>query len=388
MQTLKSSSVFSTSHLLKFSFKPKSFIFCLYYSSFSSSTSVSNPPLFNYLVNDLDFTETQALSISNRYSQVKSFEKAQLVTKIFQSLGFSNTQIASSVRTTPQILFADVEKNLRPKIKLFQDLGLVEPHLSKFFSRNSFLLICSLDKKLIPSIQFIKKVLGNNNDDLFKVFDRCKGFIAGDATLKLLRNVEYLESCGIVGSQLSKLLTRQPRIFRLRESALRDLVSRALGMGFSTDSRMLVHAIHTMNCLSEQTFKKKREFLKSFGFSDNECMDMFRKTPTVFRVSEEKLKLGIEFFTNVAKYDKNVLVFRPHLLMNSLEDRVIPRYRVMQIIKSKKLKTNRSFLCILRYTENDFLEFMSRFTDDVEELFIAYKAHLLHTSSSSEEEEP
>ncbi|XP_022774905.1 uncharacterized protein LOC111316927 [Durio zibethinus] len=383
MQTLKLSSIFSTSYFLNFSLKPKSFIFIF---SYSRSTSVSNPPLFNYLVKNLDFTETQAFSISNRYSHVKSLKKAYSVANFFQSLGFSNAQIASAVHVAPHILFADVEKKLRPKIKLFQDLGLVEPHLGKFFSKNSTLLTCSLDKKLIPSIQFVKKILGNNNEDLFKVFNRCNGFLARDDMLKLSRNLEYLESCGIVGSQLSKLLTRQPRIFRMRESALGDLVTRVVDMGFSIDSRMLMHAIHTLSCLSEQTFQKKCELLKTFGFSDNDCLVMFRKIPGVFRVSEEKMKLRIEFFLNVAKFDKNVLASRPILLMSSLEDRVIPRYRVLQIIKSKKLlKTDRSFLYILDFTERKFLEFISRFPDDVEELLMAYKTRILHTSSSEEE---
>ncbi|XP_022774907.1 uncharacterized protein LOC111316931 [Durio zibethinus] len=354
MHTLKSSSIFSTSYFLNFSLKPKSFIFIL---SYSSSTSVSNPPLFNYLVKNLDFTETQAVSISNRYSHGKSLQKAHSVANFFQSLGFSNAQIASAVHVAPQILFADVEKKLRPTIKLFQDLGLVEPHL------------------------------GNNNEDLFKVFNRCNGFIARDGISNLSRNIEYFESCGIVGSQLSKLLMRQPRIFRMRESALRDLVTRVVDMGISTDSRMLVHGIHTLSCLSEQTFKKKCELLKTFGFSDNHCLVLFRKNPAFFRVSEEKMKLGIEFFLNVAKFDRNVLAYKPNLLMSSLEDRVIPRYRVFQIINSKKLlKTDRSFYSILEYTENKFLEFISRFPDDVEELLMAYKAHLLHTSSSEEEE--
>ncbi|KAK6238065.1 hypothetical protein QUC31_003534 [Theobroma cacao] len=260
-------------------------------------------------------------------------------------------------------------------------------HLDKFLSRNSVLLACSLDKKLIPSIQIVKRVLGNNdNKDLIKVFDRSNGFIASGRIIKLSRNIEYLESCGIVGSQLSRLLRRQPRIFRMRESALRDLVSRVLDMGFSTDSRMLVHAVHTMNRLSEQTLKKKWELLKSFGFSENDCLDMFRKAPGLFRPSEEKMKLGIVFFMSIAKVDKNVLVSRPHLWMNSLEDRVIPRYRVWQIIKLKKLlKKEPSFLNLLDYKEREFLQFISSFTDDVEELLMAYKAHLLHTSEEEEE---
>ncbi|KAK8519969.1 hypothetical protein V6N13_031556 [Hibiscus sabdariffa] len=387
MQILKSSSIFSNFRLFNSSSKPKSFIVFLQYFSAASSYSVSNPSLFNYLVKDLNFSEIQASSISDRFCHVKSLEKTKSVVNFLKSQGFSNAEIASTARWTPQILFASVEKQLRPKVKFFQDLGLMEPHIGKFFSMNSTLLTCSLDKKLIPSIQFIRKVLGNNNEDLFKVFSRCNGFIARDCILKLSRNIEYLESCGIVGSQLSSLLRRQPRIFRMRDSALRELVSRALAMGFSTDSRMLVHAIHTMNCLSEETFKKKWELFNSFGFSDDDCATMFRRAPGLFRVSEEKLKLGIEFFIDVAKFDKNVLVSKPFNLMFSLEDRVIPRYKILQIIKSKKLlKKDKSFSNILELTEKDFLEFISRFTDDMEELLIAYKAHLLPTSSSSDDE--
>ncbi|KAB2597293.1 hypothetical protein D8674_000213 [Pyrus ussuriensis x Pyrus communis] len=99
--------------------------------------------------------------------------------------------------------------------------------------------------------------------------------VAKDPESRLLRNSAYMESCGIVGSQLSMLLKRQPWLFIVQESVLRCLVA-------------------------------KLNLLCDFGFSKDECMEMFRRTPGLLRTSEEKLKFGIDFFLNTIKFKKSV----------------------------------------------------------------------------------
>ncbi|CAL5365508.1 unnamed protein product [Camellia sinensis] len=211
---------------------------------------------------------------------------------------------------------------------------------------------------------------------------RCNWVTFREPRERLLSNVAFLESCGIVGSQLSVLLTRQPRLFVLSESKLRDLVLRVLDMGFSIESRMLVHALYTVSCMTGETFNRKLELFRSFGFSESECMEMFRRTPGLFRTSEDKLRVGIEFFLNDIKFERSVLVHRPNCLMHSMEERVIPRYRVLQVMKSKGLlKKMPSLIHVLNLTEEEFLaKFISKFRDDAEELLVAYKGHLLDSS--------
>lgn len=99
--------------------------------------------------------------------------------------------------------------------------------------------------------------------------------------LRLLCNIAFLESCGIVGSQLSTLLKRKPRLFVIRESTLRDLVSRVLDMGFLIKWRMLVHAVYAVSGMSGETLSRKLELFRSFGFSEGELMEMFRRYPEV-----------------------------------------------------------------------------------------------------------
>ena len=360
----------------------------IFFSFFSSpaKTLNSNSPFFNYLTNSFKLTETEALSISNRFSGswVASPEKPQSVHSLLREYGFSETQIRYTVRVSPRILFLNVKKILKPKIEFFKQLGLVDSDLGKFISHNSTLLTVSLERKLVPCVEILKKILVNdkNGEGLIRVINRCNAVVRRDPQTRLLRNVAFLQSCGIVGSQLSTLLKSQSWLFVTSESYLRELVSRALHMGFSVNSRMLVHALYTVSCLSSHTFRKKVDLFGNFGFSEQDCVEMFRRAPSLFRASEEKLKFGIDFFMNRVKYEKSILVRRPGCLISSMENCAIPRFKVLQVIKLKKLLDKEpSFYSVLYMTEEEFLDkFISRFRDDAEELLFAYKGHLLDFS--------
>ncbi|KAM2099597.1 hypothetical protein ACFX1T_026865 [Malus domestica] len=362
------------------------------FSSLSSPTQIVKPNgnshLADYLVNTFKFTKTQAFSISSRFSWVTSLEKPQSVYSFLQELGFSDTHIRSAVRVSPQILFSNIDKTLRPKLEFFQQLGLFGSDLARFIAKNSTLLTASLDRKLVPCIEILKKILGNdeNAKDLIRVLHRCNWVVTRDPKSRLLGNIAFMESCGIVGSQLSTLLKRQPWLFIVQESVLRSLVARVVEMGFSLNSGMLVHGLYTVSCLRNGTISRKLDLLRGFGFSEDECMDMFRRTPGLLRTSEEKLKFGIDFFLNTVKFKKSVLIHTPWILMYSMENRVSARYRILEVIKSKQLlKRDPSFYDALILPENEFLDkFISRFRGDAEELLVTYKARLLDSTDEED----
>ena len=316
--------------------------------------------------------------ISNKYSYIKSPEKPETVRQYFHNVGFSDTDIQLAVSASPHILFSDVDKTLKPKIEFFQHLGLEGSDLGKIISKTPSILAVSLEKKLIPIVEILKKILVNDTDNeyLIRVVSRWNGILKIHPEKSgLLRNIEYFRNCGIVGSQLSVLLVRQPRLFFYEELKLRHLVSRVLDMGFSTKSRMFVYGFHALSCVTEETFDRKLELFRSYGFSKEEFIEMFRKAPGIPKLSEERLKLGLEFFLKEIECEKSVLVRIPICLACSIENRAIPRYRVFQIIMSRgMLRKESSFPSTLLLSEKNFLKkFVLRFGDDAEELLLAYK---------------
>ena len=104
---------------------------------------------------------------------------------------------------------------------------------------------------------------------------------------------------------------------------------------------------------------------------------MFRRSPTLLRTSEKKVKVGLEVFLHTVMLPKSVLVHQPRVFMYSMEDRVLPRYRVFQLLIEKKLcKKVPSYIHLLCLSEEVFLDkYISQFRENAEELLVAYKGH-------------
>ncbi|XP_028767356.1 uncharacterized protein LOC114725071 [Neltuma alba] len=195
---------------------------------------------------------------------------------LFQ-IGLSESHIQSIISRRPQLLFSRVDKTLKPKIEYFQLLGFHGPELGELLSKNGILLSCSLNKTLVPSVKCVRQIV-NNEKDLIKVLQRYAEWII-PRQQRVLDNAAFFKSCGIVGSQLSFLMTKNARLFAMRESLVRNYVSRTVNLGFSVNSRMLVHGLRTISSMSIVKFNRKLEIIQSCGFSRDEAMQMFRRTP-------------------------------------------------------------------------------------------------------------
>ncbi|KAL5703825.1 hypothetical protein ACHQM5_022329 [Ranunculus cassubicifolius] len=372
---------------LKFS---KLFLSFSYATASSSDTVSQSDPLFtNYLINTFGFSETRALSASNRFSKswVKNPQRIESTVHLLQKYGFSEAQIRHTIQIQPQILFSDANKTLEPKLRFFESLGITGSELGLYISMSTNVLVQSLDRKMIPTIEILKRILSNDQKALICVLKRCKWILCKYP--RLAANVSLLESYGIVRYQLSTLLKNQPFLFVMKESKIKDFLHKAEAMGFSPGSRMFVHGLLTSSSMNSETWEKKIKIFQSFGFSREDCAVMFRRTPALPRVSEEKLKIGIEFLISNVGIERSAIMNQPFVLMYSMEKRVIPRYIVLEILKSKKLlDKNPSFINVICLTEEEFLDkYISRFGNSAERLLVAYKGGDLLNVFSSEESE-
>ncbi|KAL3637419.1 hypothetical protein CASFOL_018587 [Castilleja foliolosa] len=391
---------FRPSLLLPFTFPNRHWDVCRRSHPLSTKSLATSAPQVNsknvvladFLTDSLKFPKTTAVAVSSCFPCTTSLDKPKAVVRFLKSLGFSDTQIQSSIKRQPSILFADVEKNLKPKIEFFRELGLRGPRLGILISKNSALLTSSLDNKLKPSIGVIKRFIelhgGQkvNDDDLsdlmFRILSRYCWVIANDSRLQ--SNMIYLQRCGIVGSQLIMVLKTELRLFSLSDDEMKNLVLRAVEMGFEMGSRMLVYAVLALYSNSPETINKKIKLLQSLGFTKDECNEMFVKSPVLFKRSEAKLRRVVEFLINSAMLDKSVIVGTPTVLGLSMEKRIIPRFKVLQMIKSMNLFVHEpSFFSALFLTDKKFVEnYILRFNDDeAKKLQVTFEKLLLSESS-------
>ncbi|KAL3845805.1 hypothetical protein ACJIZ3_003208 [Penstemon smallii] len=314
-----------------------------------------------------------SLQLASRVASVtKKPKSSDSILSFFKEVGFSNTQLEKVVKYRPIFLLSDLEKIFKPKIKLFQDLGFSADDIAKIITTDPSILHCSVDNRLIPSLSTLKGLLGSD-EGVAKILRTSGSLLTRDLEKTLVPNVKFLESCGVSMDQILKVIYCFPRFFLLKPEVVRKFVDKADELGVNRSSKQFFYAVRTVSSMTNKNWELKMRAFRDMGFSENDILRMFRYSPSVFAMSGKKLKKVKEVLIATGKYDISCIVNTPVSLCCSIENRYIPRFRVLGILESKKLITNWPCLSTLQsFTDKRFFEkFVSPYLDEIGDVYKA-----------------
>ncbi|CAL9122761.1 unnamed protein product [Musa acuminata var. zebrina] len=208
-------------------------------------------------------------------------------------------------------------------------------------------------------------------------------------------NLKFLrDECGIPEERVFLVLRSQPQLITNKPKSLRALVARADELGMPRQSRMFMWTLNILQRVSKERFEAKVELMRSFGWSESEFSSAVRKNPTFLSISLDMMHRKMEFFINVVGYTPSFIASQPSILLYSLQKRVIPRFRVTEMLKLKGLWTGKyKFTSILVFTDTKFMEkFVLPHKENVPELLDILRVagtwkrnETLHLASEDEE---
>ncbi|CAA2998609.1 transcription termination factor MTERF8, chloroplastic-like, partial [Olea europaea subsp. europaea] len=286
--------------------------------------------------------------------------------------GFSKTQLEKVVKTQPGLLSASIDNTIKPKIKIFQDLGFSANDIAEIISNDPVILHRSADKRFIPSLSVLKSLLGSSAE-VAKVLKISGWFLKNDLEKTMVPNIEFIKSCGVGMEQIIKHIYSFPRFLLHSPESIKKFVKTVDEMGVCRSSKMFIHAVRVVSSMSDQNLEIKLKLFRDLGFSEYEILEMFRKTPPVFAVSERKLKKVMEVLLATGKYDVSCIFNSPTSFICSVENKLKPRIQVLSILESRNLIEKwPSLATMTRMTEISFFEkFVYPFLNEVGEVYMA-----------------
>ncbi|KAG1366658.1 transcription termination factor MTERF6, chloroplastic/mitochondrial [Cocos nucifera] len=350
--------------------------------SFSSSSSIttaaaaatvnsSSPgPQFmvEYLITSCGLSPSEAAKASTYLRRIKSPQRPDSVLGFFKSQGFDDADIRKIVSRQPRCLGFDVEKTLAPKFRALRDLGFSQSDLPQLVVHPSVLKF-RLHRTLLPRIELWRNLFGSL--ELLKKFLKRKNwFLNCSIEKRILPNLSLLRDYGIPDKRISYILKRDPSLIVRSPDSLRHLVGRVEELGVSPHSGMFAGVLQTLQACSKARFEAKMELMRSFGWSESEFLTALSKAPSILNVSKKVMQGKMEFLVEEAGCTPSYVARFPLLLMFSLDKRLVPRYRAIEILKSKGLHTRKCQLYrIMCVSEKDFFEkFILCHKDEVPEL--------------------
>ncbi|CAI9775436.1 unnamed protein product [Fraxinus pennsylvanica] len=279
------------------------------------------------------------------------------------------------VRTRPGLLAASLEKTLKPKIKIFQDLGFSDNDIAEIISNGPWCLKRSADNRFMPTLSVLKSLLGSSAE-VAKVLKISGWYLTIDLKKTLVANIEFLESCGVDTEQIIKQIYNFPRFLLHSPTDMKKFVKKVDEMGTCRSSRLFIHAVRVVSSMTDENWELKLKHFSELGFSKDDIFKMFKKSPPVFAVSPRKLKEVKEILLATGKYDLSCIVNDPTSLICSVENKIKPRMLVLGILDNKNLiKKWPSLTTISRLPESKFWEkFVQPYLNEVGELYMVNSA--------------
>ncbi|KAK7333717.1 hypothetical protein VNO80_30494 [Phaseolus coccineus] len=353
--------------------KPTAFL--LYFKYFTSTTSFDSESDGNhhkddtftvsYLINSCGLSTKLARELSNRVN-LKSPDGPNAVIDLLSNYGFSKSQLAKIVENHPKLLLANAENNLLPKLKFFRSIGVSDTDLPKILIRGRHILSRSLEKCLIPRYEILRSALLDDEEVVRSLKTSSFGFSFSDTKKNLVPNIEVLRKCGVPQASISYLMIHAGTLAYREHSKFVEVVNTAKEIGFNP---LRVNFIVAIEVLSKRkaVWESRFEIYERWGWDREMALRVIRKFPAVIKLSEETFTKKMNFLVKEMGCPSEAIAEYPVVVAYNLEKRIIPRFSVIKILKSKGLLENSfpfgSFICI---NENTFLEkFVVNFQKDL-----------------------
>ncbi|KAF9611067.1 hypothetical protein IFM89_026947 [Coptis chinensis] len=180
-------------------------------------------------------------------------------------------------------------------------------------------------------------------------------------------NIALLSDNGVPKHNIIKLFMLNPRTLASRNDRFRTIVEEIKEMGFDSRSPMFIQAFVSRFGMSKTRWEERWAFMHKLGFSHAESLSMFKKHPSGFELSKEKIQSRVEFFTVKQKFELSDIAKNPVILALALEKRNIPRCNVLEVLYSNGLIGSRnasSITSALKLIEKKFGEkFATKYQD-------------------------
>lgn len=297
--------------------------------------------------------------------------------ELFQDYGFSQTDITRINSKQPHILTFHPDKYIKPKLDFLLSITKSESEVVRIVTKNPLILKRSLNNHLMPFYGLLKSAMGSDENAAAAIV--CNPFLLSFClSASFLQNIEFLQEVGVPQSQILKLITKYGQAVGEQHGKFRKVVFKVEEMGFDISSSYFLDAVRSLCFLSDAAWESRCEMYRSYGFSDDDILNMFKKHPTIMSYSQKRIRELLDFFIFKLGWSPSRLSTSPNVLQYSLPNRIIPRCSVLQALVSKKRNSKSMMLTtILAMTDSRFLEiFITAYEDEVPEVMDAYRGKL------------
>ncbi|KAA8523433.1 hypothetical protein F0562_009856 [Nyssa sinensis] len=275
---------------------------------------------------------------------------------VFRKWGCSESDISRIFLRRPSMRNVDLTL-LQSKLNILSELGLTSSDLVKIINCRPRFLSCRINRCLDERLEYLQALFGSR-EVLLKAIIRNPSLLTYDFHNKIKPVVALYNDMGVSRKDLIPMLLSRPTLIP-RTSLNDEKVDYIRRIGISKDSKMYKYVVTLIAISRLETIREKLANFEKFGFSDDEILGLFGRSPLVLTLSIDKVQRNMTFVLGTMKLPASVVLNHPFLLFFNLEAVLKPRVLLMGKIQDMGLVPQvkgPAMLRALRMKENRFVK--------------------------------
>ncbi|KAL5992086.1 hypothetical protein ACLOJK_013000 [Asimina triloba] len=355
-------------------------VFACRFLHYVFSTPSSSKPLPFFACKALSLPSSaftsSALEVPFGANQTLDHQIHETALDVFRRCGCSDDDISKILFRQPLLLQANTT-TLQYMLNLLQNLGFVGSDLVKMIKFCPRFLCVPITDDLDKRLQFLK-TLFQSQETLRRAIIRNPYLLNYDIESQLKPCVALYEEMGINREQLGFMLNSRPLILS-RSSLDKEKLAYIQATGVPKDSKMYKYVVSLLAVSRLETIHGKVTNLEKYGFSFEDVMRFFGRTPNVLTLSIDKVRRNMTYIIGTMKLPACTVLDYPLLLYLNLDTVLKPRFLLARKIEEMGLQPQIKgsiMMTALKMSEPQLVrKFISCHNDDVAKILMEFYSH-------------
>eukprot|EP00249_Psilotum_nudum_P022682 c28608_g1_i1 orf=3100-5007(+) len=257
-------------------------------------------------------------------------EQVRITVKCFLEGGVPSNEMTGILKNVPDLFSPSTQKNLKPRIQFFKDIGLEGKSFAKSIARRPGLLTFDLER-MLRTQRYLQEFM--SPEDVGKVVRRFAEVLSLDPYKKMEPVVNHLLEVGVKRDNIGKVLLRRPQLLGYTVSGLDSTINylRELGVRECYIGRVIYTAPQVLTLNTEEKLKTVVAYFRSIGLEGEGDMEkmLVRNAQLLCCSVEKNLKPKFDFFCKMGLSTKDIikiLVLFPSMFGQSIVTSLEPKY--------------------------------------------------------------
>nr|GMD28743.1 transcription termination factor MTERF2, chloroplastic [Ipomoea batatas] len=273
--------------------------------------------------------------VISRCPEILSFSMEELKMRVefYLNLGMNENDFGTMVFDYPKVLGYLSMEEMNQKVAYLKEFGLSNEDVGRVIALKPHLMGCNIEEKWKPLVKFFYYI-GMSKEGMRRILITRPIVFCIDLQNTIVPKVQFLREIGVQEDAIGDVLARFPRIFTYSlEKKIRPTVIFLLtkaGVSQRNVGKVIAFQPELLGCSIAHKLDPNVKFFLSLGIPLRKLGEMIADYPLILRYDIEKhLRPKYKYLRRTMVRPLEDLIEFPRFFSYSLEDRIIPRHKVL-----------------------------------------------------------